>query len=89
MISQKNYELWAEYDDRIENPSTRDAFNILRGAAAALDCFSVYPNIKGFLPDVRFYTPDVISYAVWLYYRFNLSHRDIEELLAERGITVS
>jgi putative transposase len=41
------------------------------------------------LPDVRFYTPDVISYAVWLYYRFNLSHRDIEDLLAERGITVS
>jgi len=31
----------------------------------------------------------MISYAVWLYYRFNLSHRDIEDLLAERGITVS
>ena len=33
--------------------------------------------------------PDIISYAVWLYYRFNLSHRDIEDLLAERGIVVS
>jgi putative transposase len=33
--------------------------------------------------------PDIISYAVWLYYRFNLSHRDIEDLLAERGIAVS
>ncbi|MEH6582050.1 MAG: IS6 family transposase [Halioglobus sp.] len=32
---------------------------------------------------------DIISYAVWLYYRFNLSHRDIEDLLAERGITLS
>ena len=32
---------------------------------------------------------DVISYAVWLYYKFNLSHRDIEDLLAERGISVS
>ena len=32
---------------------------------------------------------DIISYAVWLYYRFNLSHRDIEDLLVERGITVS
>ena len=32
---------------------------------------------------------DIISYAVWLYYRFNLSHRDIEDLLAERGIVVS
>jgi putative transposase len=30
--------------------------------------------------------PDIISYAVWLYYRFNLSHRDIEGLLAERGL---
>jgi len=29
------------------------------------------------------------SYAVWLYFRFNLSHRDIEDLLAERGIKVS
>lgn len=35
------------------------------------------------------FPPEVISYAVWLYYRFNLSHRDIEDLLAERGITVS
>jgi putative transposase len=35
------------------------------------------------------FPPDIISYAVWLYCRFNLSHRDIEDLLAERGITVS
>ena len=35
------------------------------------------------------FPPEVISYAVWLYYRFNLSHRDVEDLLAERGITVS
>ena len=35
------------------------------------------------------FPPDIVSYAVWLYYRFNLSHRDIEDLLAERGITVS
>jgi putative transposase len=35
------------------------------------------------------FPPDIISYAVWLYYRFNLSHRDIEDLLAERGIQVS
>jgi putative transposase len=32
---------------------------------------------------------EVISYAVWLYFRFNLSHRDIEGSLAERGITAS
>ena len=35
------------------------------------------------------FPPDIISYAVWLYYRFSLSHRDIEDLLAERGVTVS
>ena len=35
------------------------------------------------------FPPEIISYAVWLYYRFKLSHRDIEDLLAERGITVS
>ncbi len=32
---------------------------------------------------------EIIQYAVWLYHRFNLSHRDIEDLLAERGIVVS
>ena len=32
---------------------------------------------------------EIIQYAVWLYHRFSLSHRDIEDLLAERGITVS
>ena len=35
------------------------------------------------------FPPVIISYAVCLYYRFNLSHRDIEDLLAQRGITVS
>ena len=35
------------------------------------------------------FPPEIISHAVWLYYRFNLSHRDIEDLLAERGITVT
>ena len=35
------------------------------------------------------FPPDIISYGVWLYYRFNLSHRDIEDLLAERGIIVT
>ncbi|KVP38778.1 hypothetical protein WJ88_02235, partial [Burkholderia ubonensis] len=34
--------------------------------------------------DYRF-LPDVISYAVWLYYRFPLSLRMVEELLAARG----
>ena len=35
------------------------------------------------------FPPEVIRYAVWLYFRFTLSVRDVEELLAERGIEVS
>ena len=35
------------------------------------------------------FSPDIISCAVWLYYPFNLSHCDIEDLLAERGIAGS
>ncbi len=35
------------------------------------------------------FPPEIISYAVWLYYRFALSFRDVEELLASKGVTVS
>ena len=35
------------------------------------------------------FPPDVIRQAVWLYFRFTLSLRDVEELLAQRGIEVS
>jgi putative transposase len=33
--------------------------------------------------------PDVIRLAVWLFFRFTLSFRDVEEMLAQRGIEVS
>jgi putative transposase len=32
---------------------------------------------------------EIISHAVWLYFRFPLSHRDVEELLFVRGVMVS
>lgn len=32
---------------------------------------------------------EIISHGVWLYYRFSLSLRDVEQLLAKRGITVT
>ena len=32
---------------------------------------------------------EIISHAVWLYFRFCLSFRDVEELLLERGVTVT
>ena len=35
------------------------------------------------------FPPAIIQHAVWIYHRFNLSTRDIEDLLAERGIVVS
>ena len=41
-------------------------------------------RLKGF----RF-PRSIISYAVWAYHRFALSLRDVEDLLAERGVIVS
>jgi len=35
------------------------------------------------------FPPEIIQYAVWLYFRFPLSFRDVEDLLAERGIDAS
>ena len=35
------------------------------------------------------FPPEVIRHAVWLYLRFTLSYRDVEELLAERGLEVA
>jgi len=35
------------------------------------------------------FPPEIIAYAVWLYFRFALSYRDVEELLAERGVIVT
>src|ERR671917_1511123 len=42
------------------------------------------PSYKGFRFPV-----EIISHAVWLYFRFSLSYRDVEDLLAERGIIVT
>jgi putative transposase len=42
------------------------------------------PSYRGY----RF-PPEIISRAVWLYHRFCLSFRDVEDLLAERGIIVT
>src|SRR6476660_1563738 len=42
------------------------------------------PNYKGFC-----FPSEIIGHAVWLYFRFSLSFRDVEELLAQRGIVVT
>ena len=35
------------------------------------------------------FPPEIIQQAIWLYLRFTLSLRDVEDLLAERGVAVS
>ena len=42
------------------------------------------PDYKGF----RF-PAEIISHAVWLYFRFSLSFRDVEELMAQRGVVLT
>jgi hypothetical protein len=44
-------------------------------------------RIKSATPDIG--SRPVIHQAIWLYLRFTLSFRDVEDLLAERGIAVS
>ena len=47
--------------------------------------------MKRDVPSYRGYRfpPEIISHAVWLYHRFGVSFRDVEDLLAPRGLTVS
>ena len=45
---------------------------------------STPPSYKG-----HCYPVEVISHCVWLYFRFPLSFREVEELMLERGVTVS
>ena len=42
------------------------------------------PSYKG-----HRFPPEIIAHAVWLYFRFALSYRDVEERLAERGIVLT
>lgn len=54
-------------------------------------CFPTTLELPGDEPIVEIdaVKPEVIRYAVWLYFRFTLGLRDVEELLAERGIPFS
>jgi hypothetical protein len=59
-------------------------FAALRRAASKGAVATVQPDYAGY----RF-PSDVIQRAVWMYLRFTLSYREVEDLLAERGIEVS
>jgi putative transposase len=45
---------------------------------------AVVPSYKGFR-----YPVEVIGHCVWLYYRFPLSFREVEEMMLERGVVVT
>jgi putative transposase len=45
---------------------------------------AVVPSFKGFR-----YPVEVIGHCVWLYYRFPLSFREVEEMMLERGVVVT
>ena len=45
-------------------------------------------NKRKFRYDGHRFPPEIISDAVWVYHRFSLSFRDVEDLLAERGVIV-
>lgn len=47
--------------------------------------------MEGMSPSYRGhrYPVEVISHCVWLYFRFPLSFREVEELMLERGVIVS
>jgi hypothetical protein len=42
------------------------------------------PSYRGFR-----YPVEIISHGVWLYYRFPLSFREVQEMMLARGVTVS
>jgi transposase-like protein len=46
-------------------------------------------SAQNFLQHYLRFPPEMISHAVWLSFRFSLSFRDVEELLAQRGIVVT
>jgi len=45
---------------------------------------SELPSYRGYR-----YSAEIISPAIWLYFRFSLCLRDVEELMAERGVAVT
>ena len=45
---------------------------------------AVVPSYKGFR-----YPVEIISHCVWLYHRFPLSFREVEEMMLARGVVVS
>ena len=80
---------------RIRKPLAKDGERIRRGIVNLLgphtvcqSCDMSTPPATQHYKNHRF-PVEVISHAVWLYFRFCLSFRDVEELLLERGVVVT
>ena len=46
-------------------------------------------HTSGFLYHRHRFPAEIISHCVWLYFRFHLSYRDVEEMMAMRGLFLS
>ena len=57
--------------------------------ACGLACGSVAKGMKKISYKGYRFPAEIIQQAIWLYLRFTLSFRDVEDLLAERGIAVT
>src|SRR5712671_6756674 len=60
----------------------------------AEDVISLFIRHNSFMPSPSFYhrhrfPVEIISHCVWLYFRFALSFRDVEEMLAMRGVALT
>ena len=66
----------------------RNRSPVSRTGTVNLPLAGVNGSVKSLQRGHRF-PPEIISHAVWLYFRFTLSFRDVKDLLAERGVTVS
>src|SRR5271169_2081660 len=69
-------------------------FNVGRGfVTPAVACWMYVRAVAEGMRKISYagyrFPPEVIHQAIWLYLRFTLSFRDVEDLLAERGIAVS
>jgi transposase-like protein len=65
--------------------------NLLSGLSSA--CLVCHTRFMSTPPTNRYkhhrFPAEIISHGVWLYFRFCLSYRDVEELLFARGVTVT
>jgi len=60
-----------------------------RSALAGLDLWRLFSTMSKISYAGYRFPPEIIQQTIWLYVRFTLSFRDVEDLLAERGIMVS